>query len=780
MHRVAAVTLLVCLSACGKPAVQGEQPEHAPSRSLAHPSPPPRGAPQGGHEGDAARGARELDIDGVEALVERAIARKQLPGCVIAIGDREGVRYLRAFGERTQGEPMTLDTHFDLASLTKPIATAMSVMALAEQGAIELDAQVHRYLPELNTPDKRAITVRHLLLHTSGLPRVNGLSAYEQGKAEALRAIVQLPLHHAPGSHFEYSDLGFILLGELVERVSGVGLAEYAQKRVFAPLGMRDTRFTPPPEDAQRCAPTEERDEAPIRGVVDDPRAYRLGGVAGHAGLFSTVGDLARFAQMLLRRGELDGTRVLAEETVARMLTPSRAGTAMRALGFDAQSPYAHARGQLFSERAVGHGGYTGTSLWLDPERDLFVVLLSNRVHVGPSGTIHPLASSVADLSVRAVTREPGRLYTGIDVLVQSAFAELRGRSIAVLTHAAARDREGVATLERLKAAQGVQLKAVFTPEHGFDAKQEGHIDHQRWGSLPVYSLFGKKRKPEPKMLRGVDTVVIDLVDVGTRFYTYMSTSLAVMEAAAELDLDVVLLDRPNPVGGAAVEGPLSEEAFQSFVNFHPLPLRHGMTAGELARFLTHQRGLPVRLRVVRVENWERSAWFGDTDLVWYPPSPNLGTKEQAMLYPAVALVEGTNLSVGRGTEHAFKVLGAPFLDGPALAGALAEAKVPGVKVAPTRFTPLVGPYKGQELPGVAFELTDPQRFSAAQLGFSIIKSLRKLHAAEWDTTRLSKLVAHRATLAALERDARVEELEASWRDELRAFEQARSQALLY
>jgi uncharacterized protein YbbC (DUF1343 family) len=325
-----------------------------------------------------------------------------------------------------------------------------------------------------------------------------------------------------------------------------------------------------------------------------------------------------------------------------------------------------------------------------------------------------------------------------------------------------------------------VRVRAVLTPEHGFDARHEGHVAHDKRGALPVYSLFGKQRKPTPEMLRGTDTVVIDLVDVGTRFYTYMASVLAVMESAAELDLDVMLLDRPNPIGGVRFEGPLSEEEFRSFVNFHPLPLRHGMTAGELARFLVVQRALPVRLSVVRVEGWQRDRWFGETDLVWHAPSPNLGSEEQAMLYPAIALIEGTNLSVGRGTPEAFRVVGAPFVEPDALADALTRAALPGVQVEPAQFRPKVGPYAGQKVGGVRFTLADPHGFSASRVGLALIDALARLHPEEWDRTRLPKMIAHRGTLAALEQGQELATIQASWKDELEAFAEAREKVLLY
>jgi uncharacterized protein YbbC (DUF1343 family) len=784
-HRIALVSLCCLLAgSCGEARSATAEVHAAPSRLFSHPEPPlarAEPAPVVEPPAPAVAPVDALNNDAVPFLVESAIARGELPGAVVAIGTRTGLLYLQAFGERTRGEPMTVDTRFDLASVTKPIATASSVMALVEQGVLELDAPVSRYLPEFKGWDKARITVRDLLVHTSGLPKVSPLSDYEQGREHAVRSIGRLPLLAPRGLHFEYSDLGFITLGELVSRTSGARLDAFAHDRFFAPLGMRETLFLPPIAEAARSAPTEERDAQVIRGVVDDPRAYRLGGVAGHAGLFSTASDLARFAQMLLGKGELDGVRVLGEETVQRWIEPQKAAQAKRALGWDAESTYALGRGRTMSARTIGHGGYTGTSLWIDPDADVFVIVLSNRVHVGERGTIHPLASSIADLAVRArKSFEQRELYAGIDVLADEGFARLRGRNIAVLTHGAARDRRGVRTLDRLLSAPELHVRAVLAPEHGFDANREGHVENGTFGAVPLYSLFGKTRRPDASMLRGVDTLVIDLVDVGARFYTYMSTVAVSIEAAAALGIDVVLLDRPNPIDGATVEGPMSEPSFASFVNYHPLPLRHGMTAGELSLWLLRERGVKARLHIVRVEHWKREAWLGDTDLAWHPPSPNLRTKEQAMLYPAVALVEGTNVSVGRGTQQAFAVVGAPFIKGEALAAELARHALPGVAVAATRFRPLVGPYAGTRVEGVALELRDPHAFSASTTGLALIRALASLYPDAWDKTRLEKLVAHRRTLDMLFGDAPLAQIESAWRDELSAFEASRKTTLLY
>lgn len=723
---------------------------------------------------------------------------------MIAIGDRRGLRYLEAFGQRTEGEPMTTDTRFDLASLTKPIATASSVLLLSERGRLDLSAKASSYLSELRVPDKRNITVAQLLLHTSGLPKVNPLGDNEHGRAHMREAIAKMPLLWPPGTRFEYSDLGFILLGEIVEQVAGVGLAEFAATQLLAPLQMRDTAFRPAPSDAPRCAPTELRDDQVIRGVVDDPRAFRLDGVAGHAGLFSTAEDLARFSEMLLARGTRAGVRVLSPETVQTFLKPHALKGAVRSFGFDVESSYSHSRPFLMSPRAVGHGGYTGTSLWLDPERGVYVLLLSNRVHVGPKGSIHPLTSAIGDLALRALARadtpksraapvagedvarkkQPDpptpALRLGIDVLEEEAFARLRGRNVAVLSHLPARDGRGTTTLDAIARAQRVGLKVIFSPEHGLAATSEGHVKDSRMAHVRVFSLFGKARKPSAEMLAGVDSVVIDLVDVGTRFYTYMATALNVAEAAAESDLDVVLLDRPNPLDGVHVEGPVSEPEFQSFVNYHPLPLRHGLTAGELLRLLIAARGLNVRLHVVPVEGWQPARWFGETGLNWYPPSPNLRTPEQALLYPAVGLVEGTNVSVGRGTARAFEVVGAPFIRGAQLAEALREQPLVGVSVSKTAFRPTVGPYRGQALEGIALRVTSPEAYSAARTGLILARTLRALYPDAWDASRLALLVAQRELVSLLLAGADVEQLSQAARANLEGFLAQRERALIY
>lgn len=725
-------------------------------------------------------------IDGLSALVTRAIRKGDLPGCVIAVGNRESVLYLKAFGERSPGEPMTPDTLFDLASLTKPIATATTIMQLVDQGKLSLDAKLGTLLPAFaqESPEKANISVRQLMLHTSGLKKVAPLRDFEHGLEHAIERIAHARLAHRPGAQFDYSDLGFITLGAVAEKVSGEPLDALSARALFAPLGMNDTRFRPEAHEIPRTAPTEERDEKVIRGVVDDPRAYRLGGAAGHAGLFSTAADVSRFARMMLNDGVLDSARVLSRETVHSYTKPVTLPDAKRTLGWDVKSGYSEGRGMLLSENAIGHGGYTGTALWIDPERDLFVVLLSNRVY-GHRGSIHPLTSSVVDLATHALDKHrspPDHVRLGIDELQDEAFARLRGARIGLLTHVAARDSRGIATANRLLDAPRVRLAALFAPEHGLSAKHEGDIEDSRFGGdgIPVYGLFGKTREPTDEMLEKLDVVVIDLVDVGTRFYTYTATALRMLRACAERDIDVLVLDRPNPIGGHVIEGPISETAYESFVNYHPLPLRHGMTEAELLGMLAGELNLPRVLDVVRLAGYRRDALFDELGLSWHAPSPNLQRYEQAMLYPAVALVEGTNVSVGRGTEHAFEVVAAPYIHGKALAQRITELLPSSVEVSPTTIVPSVGPYRGHKIEGVRFRVVDATAFRAAPVGLAIARALATLYPDEWDDARLDLLVANASTLESLRKGASIDSVTEAWKSDLTHFEDQRKAALLY
>lgn len=747
-----------------------------------------------------AEGAKSLAA--IDTLVADAIAQGKLPGCVVGIGRKDGLLYQKAFGARAvepEREPMTLDTIFDLASLTKPVATATAVMLLVEQGKLDLDQPVARYLPDFANHGKSTVTLRQLLTHVSGLPAEIPVSDYEHGRLPALKRMLSLRLKTTPGRKLIYSDVGFLVLQEVIERVAGENLADLAERGIFAPLGMTDTRFVPGASARAHIAPTEQRNGTWMRGEVHDPRAFRLGGVAGHAGLFATAADLARYARMVLGQGSLDGARVLAPRSVAAMIAPHDVPGGIRALGWDVQSPYSSNRGTTLSFRAVGHGGYTGTSLWIDPEQDLFVIFLSNRVHPNGKGQVNALAGAIATVagtvfgrpraSDPSLTAPP--LAVGIDVLTAEQFARLRGQRIALLTNDSARTRDGRRTTDVLAERKDMKLVALLSPEHGLSAARDERIADGTDGrtKLPVLSLYGGAHGPRGKPPAGprpvtlptdIDAMVIDLPDVGVRFFTYASTVHAVLRAAAERGLRVIVLDRPNPIGGMTVAGPVLKDSERSPVNHSALPIRHGMTMGELALMMNADEHLGAAVEVVRMPAYDRALTFDQTGLTWYPPSPNLRTVDEAMLYPGVALLEASNVSVGRGTNTPFEIVGAPWIEGEALATELGRFALAGVTVAPTRFTPTANPFAGKPCQGLSLRITDRTTFDPVHVGLAIAATLRKLYPRTWDTSRLHRMLGDPATAEALREGRPLDEIEATFQSDVEAFRSKRAKYLLY
>lgn len=737
--------------------------------------------------------------EGIERLVSEALGQGKLPGCVVVVGRGSGVVYQHAFGSRAlqpQPEPMSEDTIFDVASLTKPLATASALMVLLERGKIDLDQPAARYVPEFAAKGKGAITIRQLLTHVSGLPSETPLDDYQHGRAQAIRRLAGHTLKAAPGSKLIYSDAGFLLLEEIVRRTSGQDFAAFTRDTIFKPLGMNETGFLPDASLRPRIAPTEQREGAWMRGQVHDPRAFRLGGVAGHAGLFSSARDLTRYARMLLGGGALDGTRVLSESTVRKMLAAHELPGGIRALGWDMQSGYSANRGTSFSRRAVGHGGYTGTALWIDPELDVFVVFLSNRVHPNGKGSVNALAGAIGTLVGKAFAPaepEGEGLMLGIEVLAAQKFARLRGARFALLTNDAARTRAGERTTDVLAGQRDLKLVALLSPEHGLAASRDEIIkdDRDQKTGLPVFSLYGgslSKRTASGErpvtLPPDIDTVVVDLPDVGTRFFTYAGTLHMTMRAAAERGLRVMVLDRPNPINGIDVAGPMLKTSERSAVNHHPLPVRHGMTMGELAELMNADEHLGLRLEVVRMARYDRKAWFGETGLTWSPPSPNLRSAEQALLYPGLGLLEGTNLSVGRGTEMPFEVVGAPWIDGPRLAAELAAGNLKGITFEPISFTPNPTPkvnrFAGVPCQGIRVRLMDRASFDPVRTGLALALALRKLHGRDWDSTRLHRALGDPRVAEAILKQTPLHEIEALYADDLAAFRAKRAKVLLY
>lgn len=741
-------------------------------------------------------------LDGIDALVSEALAQNKLPGCVVVVGRRSGVVYQKALGARAllpAREAMSLDTVFDLASLTKPLATAASIMVLVEQGKLDLDEKTSHYLPWFASHGKAGITVRQLLTHVSGLPAETPVGDYSLGRANAMKRIAAVVPKAAPGAKLIYSDLGYLILEELIRQVTGQDLSSFATAALYRPLGMIETGFLPPAAWRARTAPTEMRGEAWMRGEVHDPRAFRLGGIAGHAGLFSTARDLAIFARMILGAGEVDGKRVLAAATVAKMLAPHDVPGGIRALGWDMQTGYSSNRGTSFSRRAVGHGGYTGTSLWIDPELDVFVLFLSNRVHPDGKGQVNPLAGAIGTrvgklLGDGAQDRDvvaQGPLVLGIDALAADGFAPLRGLRLALLTNDSARNRAGERTTDVLAARKDLRIVGLLCPEHGLAANRDEKIadDVDRKTGLPVFSLYGgahgprtgRPTGPRPVTLpEDIDAVVVDVPDVGARFFTYASTLHATLRAAAARGLRVLVLDRPNPLGATLLAGPMLKPAEMSPVNHHPLPIRHGMTLGELAEMMNADEHLGLRLEVVRMHNYRRAAYFDETGLAWVPPSPNLRSVGQAILYPAVALVEATNVSVGRGTETPFEVVGAPWMDGKLLAQTLSGLGLAGVSFQATSFTPSATPYARSTCQGVRVHVENRAAFEPVRTGIAIALTLRKLFPKQWSAERLHGMIGDPTVTAAILAGRTLAAVEALYKTDLDAFAAKRAKYLLY
>ncbi|HXG67532.1 MAG TPA: exo-beta-N-acetylmuramidase NamZ domain-containing protein [Blastocatellia bacterium] len=783
-------------------------------------------------------GERLARLDGA---VKAAIDAGETPGAVVLVGRKGRVVYRKAFGNRAlqpQREPMTLDTIFDVASLTKVVATATSIMILVERGQISLADRVARYIPEFGKFGKETVTIEQLLTHRAGFVPDNEIADYVGVKVRPLELIYDLRPIYEPGTRFVYSDVGYIVAGELIRRVSGKPLDEFAKENIFAPLGMKDTFFRPlsvvsgplsengnqrTTDNGQRTtgriAPTEQREGRWMRGEVHDPRSYEMGGVAGHAGLFSTADDLAVFCQMILNKGEYGGVRILAPYTIERMVSAHSLPTSqMRGIGWDVNTSFSANRGDLFPVGTFGHTGFTGTSLWLDPASETFVILLTNRVHPDGKGNVTGLRSAVASIVAGSIIAPPyapvfealaapprvetpraamsrgvpsGPLHpvlTGIDVLIRDGFKQLAGRRVGLITNHTGRDRSGRSTIDALAEAKNLKLVALFAPEHGIRGQKDEHVGDERdeKTGLPIYSLYEKdRRRPTAEMLKDIDTLVFDIQDIGARFYTYITTCGYAMEAAAKHGIKFVVLDRPNPINGYDIEGPVADAELTarpefSFIAYHPIPVRHGLTVGELARLFNAERNINADLQVIEMEGWRRADYFDGTALTWVNPSPNMRSLTEATLYPGIGLLETTNLSVGRGTDTPFEVIGAPWLDGQKLAEELNRAGLPGVRFVPVRFTPRASKFAGEECGGVNIVVTNRDSFRPVATGIEIAYQLQRQHPGVWKVDDYIRLLANRAALEALKSGKTPSEIAATWQAGLAEFAQIRKKYLIY
>ena len=863
-------------------------------------------------------GAQTPDFTTASALINDGIATKKLPGAVLQVGHGGKIVFTQAYGLRkyagepgldgqpAPAEPMTADTIFDMASLTKCLATATAIMQLYEEGKLRFDDPVAKYLPDFAVNGKEAVTIRMLLTHYSGLPEdVSlkdpwGLAAPD--KAEGIKRAMNATLYGTPGLTFKYSDINFITLGALVEKLSGESEDIYVADHIFKPLGMMQTGYrsydktcgpvtryganvTPGPKPIGRIgvvcpphtwspynldpqtAPTAHDDESKLdpilnpdwdhllRGTVHDPTTRRMGGVAGHAGVFSTTRDMGLYAKALLDKLLYDKGPFPLKQTTLKMMTmpeqPATAqggavvftedgqptkGVATRGFGWDINTAFSRPRGAIFPIGSFGHTGFTGTTLWMDPQSDTYVVLLANAIHPRGPTPVNALRGQVVTAVAQALglagrTTVFTKTLTGIDVLEQSHYAQLteaaarhRNRlNLGVLTNVAGIDSSGRRTIDVIatETPKPVHLTTLFAAEHGLSARQESTAIKSEFDDatrLPITSLYGPKpgdRRPTHEQLKNLDAVLIDFQDVGNRFWTFDTAMGYFLEAsAAEMrdyhhDLEIIVLDHPNPTSGTdfAVQGPISDKGRQSYVDYTPLPARHGMTIGELARYYnaeatpaarateifaggtnsvtsTTSKGIGAHLTVIPLQGWTRTLYLDQTGIVWNNPSPNLRSVTAATLYPGIGLFETSNLSVGRGTATPFEHFGAPYLKPDDVLGCLTPSRIPGVAFSATTMNIAESedhyPYHGQTIPGVKLTVTDRSVLDTPELGMEIMTCVHKLYPTQFNLARTINIIANAETMAALQRGDDPKAIAAGWKPALDAFRLKRTPYLLY
>ena len=768
------------------------------------------------------------DFSAVDSVLQSAVDHAEIPGAVLLVQHRGKLVYEKAVGMRALmpvREPMTTDTIFDIASLTKVVATAPAVMKLIEEGKLRLDDPVARYLPEFAPNGKDQITIRMLLTHTSGLAPDPPFEAAHAGMPSLAAEINRETLLAPPGMRFIYSDTGFIVLGELVENVSGITLDNYARLNLFEPLHMQRTGFVPPPGWIPHTAPTEEvelpDDEKPgsgkgrmLRGAVHDPTARAVGGVAGNAGVFSSAADLAKFCAMVLNGGTVSkgrGQRILSEVSIEKMISPQSPPwvPAVRGLGWDIDSQYSSPRGDFFPLGSFGHTGFTGTSIWIDPASETFVILLTNSVHPFRHPPISSLRSKVAnavaaalhisyaqgassafDRSAHAVRpydlagilSHSDQTKAGIDALEDDQFAALRGKRVGLITNQTGVDAAGRRTIDVLAHADGVHLAAIFSPEHGLAGQVDANVASATDATtgLPVFSLYGETRRPTDEMLKGLDALVLDIQDAGVRFYTYTTTMAYAMEEAAKRHIAFFVLDRPNPLDGETIEGPMLDRDKLSFTGYFPMPVRYGMTLGELAQMFNAENNIGADLHVIAMKDWHRADRFEATGLTWIPPSPNLRSLDATLLYPGIEILQAAGVSVGRGTDAPFEVFGAPWIESVATADELNRRFIPGVRFVPTRFTPTSDLYKGQPCGGISVLITDRASVNSMLMGLEIAALLNKKYPNNFHLEKMVELLGSSATIDRLKAGDAPSRIILDWQPNLDAFRKMREKYLLY
>ena len=667
-----------------------------------------------------------------DALVD-AVTRSKSPGAVAYVGNFDETFFQGAYGDRQivpQTLPATVQTIYDLASLTKVVATTSAAMRLKEDGVIDLDQPIVEFLP---VPAFKGITFRHLLTHTAGL--APGFAYYRQHTSvtEMVQHFSLTAVKEPPGLHRVYSDIGFMILGLVLEFAAKAPLQNICHKHIFEPLEMNWTRFNPPEMWEQQCAATElcHWRHYVVRGVVHDENAFAVGGVSGHAGLFSTVDDLATFCRALL------SGKVVSESTLDEMTTLGQfPGYPWQGIGWLLDPWLSDAQGALPTRRAIGHTGWTGTSIWMDRDSGLFSIELGN--------TCHPSRRHRHNREFRQVfyTALAEKFYpkkcaahTGLDRVVREKFRPLLNKRIALLTNSAAVDMLGRPILDVLALEPAVNVHLLYSPEHGLKGQAEaGAKVGSVQGTTPVISLYGDRKAPSGAELEEIDLFVVDLPDVGSRYYTYMATMKNCLEACARHRKPVLILDRPNPLGGVILEGPVATKT-DSLVCCAPIPVRHGMTLGELATFFAAHMHRKPHVNVSLVDGWPRALQFPDCSLPWVPPSPNMPTPETALVYVGMCLIEGTNLNEGRGTKSPFTIFGAPWMDSKKVIDSLSTEAMLGCRLEAETYTPVSIPgkassprYQDQRFNGIRLTVENREIIRPFTLALALIQAVRTLH----------------------------------------------------
>ncbi len=752
----------------------------------------------------------------ISKIVNQEIRKGKIPGAVIMIGTHNKILYHQAFGWRSikpVKTQMTKDTIFDLASLTKVIATTTAIMKLYEEGKIKIDDKVSTYIPEFSKNGKSDITIRHLLTHYSGLKPDLPLNTEWNGYNTAIKMATDDSVVDMPGSKYIYSDINFVILGEIIKKVTGKPFHIYCKENIFEPLGMKNTFFEPDILDKKNIAPTQifkGKSGKVLCGEVHDPTARRMGGVAGHAGLFSTSEDISKFAMMLLSDGLYNKNRFFEKSTIEIMTSPQspEGKTPFRGLGWALDAPFASNREDFSPVGSYGHKGYTGTLLWIDPISDIFVIILTNRVHPDGKGDAEPLRKKIIELiscvsgnisneiifnkrpvlkklqleEIINTTHSFKNIHTGIDVLRDNNFKDLSGLRIGLITNHTGKDSNGIRTIDLLANAPDVKLIAIFSPEHGLDGNSESLINSSidSKTGLTVYSLYGDTLKPDSNMLNGIDALVFDIQDAGVRFYTYITTMAYAMEEAAKKGIIFYVLDRPNPINSITIQGPLLDKDLKSFTGYFPLPIRYGMTVGELAEMFNKENDIGVKLRVIKMKGYKRSYWFDDTRIKWIPASPNLKTLNETILYPGVALLEGANISVGRGTETPFEIIGTPWIKEKKLTSFLTKRKINGIKFKPVIFRPKKDIYKNKLCRGVKILLEDRNTLDPVLLGMELISAIYILHGDKFQIDKTLQIIGSRETVKNLKNKVDPKLIAMKWKDDIENFKKIRAKYLLY